>query len=66
MYTYRVPDMTCGHCEKAILNEIEDLDQKAEVKIDLKSKHVLIRSSKSSESLQDAIKKAGFAVEIMT
>lgn len=66
MYTFRVSDMTCGHCEKAIRNEIEDLDAQAQVSVDLNSKEVSVQSQQSLESVQKAIEEAGYTPELLS
>lgn len=65
MYTYKVSDMTCGHCEKAIRNEIEDLDAAAVVDVNLDTKEVRVSSEKSAADIQAAIKEAGFTALLL-
>jgi copper chaperone len=40
MSTFKVEDMSCGHCEKAITTELIKGDPTVKVKVDLKAKTV--------------------------
>lgn len=68
MQTYRVDDMTCGHCASTITNAIRAVDTEAAVDVDLGQHLVRVASSKvDSQQLRDAIVKAGYtpvAVEL--
>ncbi len=61
MYLFEVKEMTCGHCERAIRNEIEDLDPQAKVTVDLEQKTVSVESSQQQQAIQTAIEEAGYA-----
>ena len=63
MYTYHVPDMTCGHCERAIRNEIEEVDAAAVVEVNLETKAVRVQSQLPESTIQAAIAEAGFQVQ---
>jgi len=62
MFTYTVSDMTCGHCERAIRNEIQALDPQAEVQVNLEAQSVQVHSSQSLQAIQQAIEAAGYTV----
>ncbi|MBF2055065.1 MAG: heavy-metal-associated domain-containing protein [Candidatus Sericytochromatia bacterium] len=62
MYTYLVPDMTCGHCERAIRNEIEEVDAAAVVEVNLETKAVRVQSQLPESAIQAAIAAAGSQV----
>lgn len=64
MYTYHVPDMTCGHCERAIRNEIEEVDAAAVVDVQLDHKKVRVESQLPESTIQAAIAEAGFQVTL--
>lgn len=64
MYTYHVPDMTCGHCERAIRNEIEEVDAAAVVDVQLDRKEVRVDSQLPEAAIQAAIAEAGFQVTL--
>lgn len=44
MGTFKVPDMTCAHCEKAIKTELGKGDSKVKVEVDLKGKLVTVEN----------------------
>lgn len=44
MGKFIVPDMTCGHCEKAIKQELSRGGQEVKVSVDLKNKTVEVEN----------------------
>lgn len=44
MSVFKVDDMTCAHCEKAIKSELKKGDSKINVEVDLKSKTVKVEN----------------------
>ena len=59
--TYTVPGMHCGHCERAIREEVSALDGVESVDVDLESKHVTVRGGALDESaVRAAIVEAGY------
>lgn len=64
MPTFKVEDMTCGHCVGVITKAIKAEDQNATVEIDLPTKMVKIESGKSAESFVSVITEAGYAIVI--
>jgi len=62
MLTFKVEDMTCGHCVGVITKAIKAEDESAAVEIDLPTKTVNIESSKTAESFVSVITEAGYTV----
>ena len=61
MIAFKVDDMTCGHCVKAITQAVQDADAGAAVRIDLAGHRVEIEpASADARRLQDAIAEAGY------
>ncbi len=61
MIVFQVPDMTCGHCAKAIAEAVTKADAAAVVQVDLDEKRVRIDAARSTETaLADAIRSAGY------
>lgn len=60
MPTFNVPDMSCGHCVKAISDAVHSLDIDAKIETNLETKNVDIVSSATHEALVDALTKAGY------
>ncbi len=57
-----VTGMTCGHCEKAVTQAIEQLDAKAQVRIDRGANRVDVESTTVREALVQAITDEGYQV----
>lgn len=61
MIVFQVPDMTCGHCAKAIAEAVRQADAAAVVQVDLDEKRVRIDAARSAATaLADAIRSAGY------
>jgi copper chaperone len=59
---FEVTGMTCGHCEKAVTQAIQQLDPQAEVKIDRSQNKVEVQSQQPRDALAKAIAEEGYAV----
>lgn len=44
MSTFKVQDMTCGHCEKAIKQELTSGNPEVKVQVDLKGKTITVEN----------------------
>ncbi len=63
--TFRVPDMSCGHCKAAVEGELNKLSGVENSNADLENGTVVVRydeSRVSTEQLKDAIEEAGYTV----
>ena len=59
--TYTVPDMSCGHCERAVHSELEEVAGVESVFVDLETKLVTVRGSRLDDAaLRAAIEEAGY------
>lgn len=59
--TYSVPDMTCGHCKRAVSSELEQVGGVESVDVDLETKRVTVRgTSLDDTALRAAIEQAGY------
>ena len=63
MTTFRVPDMTCSGCVKAVTNAVKQIDAGAMVDANLDTRQVRIDSTVAADSLAEAVRDAGFTVE---
>ena len=61
-HTFNVAGMTCGHCEKAVVQAVRALDPQAEVKADRTANRVDVTSAQTREALAAAIREEGYAV----
>lgn len=58
---YTVPGMHCGHCERAVKEEVSALPGVASVVVDLESKRVEVTGSDLDDvAIRAAIEEAGY------
>ena len=60
MVTFRVNDMTCGHCASAISRAVAAVDKNARMDIRIQQKLVRVTSTASAAELAEAIQDAGY------
>lgn len=60
---FTVTGMTCGHCEKAVLQAIRALDPQAQIHIDRSQNRVEVESTEPREKLAGAIAEEGYQVQ---
>ena len=61
---YRVPGVSCAHCERAIVTEVDEVAGVESVAVDLEAKTVLVRGHALDDAdLRAAIEAAGYDVE---
>ena len=60
--TFQVQGMTCGHCERAVTQAIQQVDPAATVQIDRASGQVLVQTTAAREPLAAAIAEEGYQV----
>lgn len=60
--TLQVQGMTCGHCERAVTQAVQQVDPAAQVRIDRASGKVDIDSTAAREALAAAIAEEGYTV----
>ena len=59
--TYTVPGMSCGHCERAVTEELEKVEGVAVVEVDLETKLVTVTGASLDDAvLRAAIDEAGY------
>jgi copper chaperone len=59
--TYSVPGMHCGHCERAVKEEIGTVDGVESVDVDLETRRVVVRGAQLDDAeLRAAIEEAGY------
>lgn len=58
---YDVPDISCGHCERAITEEVSTVAGVASVSVDLKARRVsVLGGALDDRLLREAIERAGY------
>ncbi len=60
MLTLSVPDMSCGHCVKAITEAVQEIDTAATVSTDLDARTVRIETLADSVKILKSLDDAGY------
>ncbi len=60
---FTVTGMTCGHCEKSVIQAIRSIDPQAQVRIDRNQNRVEVESTQPREPLAAAIAGEGYPVQ---
>ena len=60
MIQFKLPDMTCGHCEKTVRATVAQVDADAKVTVDLSTHQVSIDGKADRETLARALTEAGY------
>ena len=61
MLEFTLPTMTCGHCVSVITKAIKQVDPKAGVEIDLASHRVRVETVADRQTIEPAVREAGYA-----
>ncbi|WP_312307368.1 cation transporter [Pulveribacter sp.] len=61
-HQFTVQGMTCGHCERAVVHAVREVDTDALVKVDLGTGQVTVDSDKSRDAIANAIREEGYQV----
>lgn len=64
MYTFDVPDMTCGHCVATITRAVKAADANARVEVSLAAHRVTIESELTEDELARQIAAAGYTPRV--
>lgn len=60
MIEFKLPDMSCGHCVRAVTEAVKEVDPAATVEVNLDTKLATVDSSKPVESFNQAFTEAGY------
>lgn len=60
MQTYTVPGVHCGHCKKAIEEEVAQVAGVSSVNVDIDTKRVVVEGDAPSDAVVAAIVEAGY------
>lgn len=60
--TFTVTGMTCGHCSKAVTNEVLQVAGVRAVDVDLDSGVLTVRGEADDAAIRKAVDEAGYAV----
>ncbi len=63
MIRFRIPNMSCGGCARAVTAALRGAEPGAEVRVDLEHRQVAVEGATDPERLARALREAGFAGE---
>ena len=63
MPSFKIPDMTCGHCKETVEKAIFDLDETAKVMVDLDAHNVDVVTQATATDIVAVLKSAGYEAE---
>ena len=61
MIQFNIPQMSCGHCVRAVTEAVQEVDPQAKVDVDLASKKVSVESQADRQKIVAALSEAGYA-----
>lgn len=64
MTVLNVPDMSCGHCKRAVEGAIASVDAAATVRVDLDTRKVEVESGAELAALLAALKEEGYEATV--
>ncbi len=62
--SFRVDDISCDHCKRAIEEELDGLDGVESVSVDVAAKTVLVAGTASEVAIRAAIVEAGYTPQV--
>lgn len=65
MTTFKVEDMSCGHCVSMITKAVKGVDANASVEVKLAEQLVIVSSSADADTLKEAITDAGYTPQLL-
>jgi copper chaperone CopZ len=65
MSEFRVPEIHCDGCIRSLTGAVRELDSAATLRADLTSKLVTVDSKASDAAVAEAMRDAGFDVEVV-
>lgn len=60
MIEFILPDLSCGHCVKAVTRAVQDVDAQAQVAVELEARRVRIQSQQPAAQFRQALVDAGY------
>lgn len=60
MIEFNIPQMSCGHCVRAVTEAVKEVDPQARVDVDLGTKKVNVESQQPREEIVRALAEAGY------
>lgn len=60
MIEFTLPDLSCGHCVKAVTRAVQGVDAQAQVAVELEARRVRIQSLQPAARFRNALAEAGY------
>jgi copper chaperone len=60
-HPFVIPNLSCGHCVRAVTEAVQAADPAAEVRAELPTQQVQVRSTLPREALSALLAEAGYA-----
>ncbi len=60
MYEFQIPNMSCGHCVRAITQAVQSLDPSAQVQTDIAAHCVQVDTTAAREKVVEQLEAAGY------
>jgi copper chaperone len=60
MIQLNIPQMSCGHCVKAVTEAVKEVDPQAKVDVDLVTKKVTVQTQADRQKIVDSLAEAGY------
>jgi copper chaperone len=60
MFEFDIPNISCGHCVRAVTEAVHAADAQAQVQVDLPTHHVKVHSTATREALVAQLVQAGY------
>lgn len=60
MLDFKIPNMTCGHCARAVTEAVKAADPQAEVQIDLPDHRVQVQTHAERQAVVARLVEAGY------
>ncbi len=60
-HDFTIPNLSCGHCVRAVTEAVKAADAASEVKADPATKHVEVQSTLPRAAVVQALTEAGYA-----
>ncbi|MFM1991660.1 MAG: hypothetical protein RJA99_4617 [Pseudomonadota bacterium] len=60
MFTFKINDMTCGHCVGSITAAVRSIDPAATVQVDLGRREAAVDTRATRAAVEAAIREAGY------
>lgn len=61
MLEFTIPQMTCGHCVRAVTEAVHEADPQAQVQVDLPNHKVQVQTTAPQAAVVQRLAEAGYA-----